>query len=97
MTDRRFVTDHRGLAVTGAGLAQLADLGIDLGPRKGSRPIVRLCLDWTERRMHLAGVVGAALCDWALDRHVVERIGSGRALRVTPSGQRILKASFGID
>ncbi|NBE85156.1 helix-turn-helix domain-containing protein [Micromonospora sp. NEAU-HG-1] len=97
MTDRGFLTDDRGLAVTEMGLARLTDLGIDLASRKRSRPVIRPCLDWTERRIHLAGVVGAALCDWALRRHLIERIGSGRALRVTPDGQRVLGESFGIE
>lgn len=97
MTDRGFVTNDRGLALTGAGLARLADLGIDLAARKGSRPMIRPCLDWTERRIHLAGVVGAALCDWAFGRHLVERIGSGRALKVTPAGRRAFKDVLGID
>ncbi|MFI0794791.1 ArsR/SmtB family transcription factor [Micromonospora rubida] len=97
MTDRGFLTDDRGLAITEAGLAWLTDLGIDLAPRKGSRPMIRPCLDWTERRIHLAGAVGAALCDWALRRHLIERIGSGRALRVTPDGRRAFGESLGID
>ena len=97
MTGRGFLTNDRGLTITEAGLAWLTDLGIDLASRKGSRPMIRPCLDWTERRIHLAGVVGAALCDWALRWHLVERIGSGRALKVTPDGQRAFGESFGID
>jgi hypothetical protein len=42
-------------------------------------------------------VVGAALCRWTFDRHLVERIGSGRALRITPTGERALRAHFGIE
>lgn len=97
MTGRGFLTDDGGLAITEAGLARFADLGIDLASRKGSRPMIRPCLDWTERRIHLAGAVGAALCDWALRRRLVERIGSGRALKVTPDGRRAFGESFGID
>jgi len=97
MTDRGFLTNDRGLAITEAGLARLTDLGIDLASHKGSRPMIRPCLDWTERRIHLAGVVGAALCNWALGQHLVERIGSGRALKVTPDGQRAFGEFFGID
>jgi hypothetical protein len=95
--DRGFVTNDVGLAVTEAGMAWLAELGIDPAPRNGSRPMVRGCLDWTERRMHLAGAVGAALCGWAFGLHLVERIGSGRALKITPDGQRALGELFGID
>lgn len=87
MTDRGFLTHDQGLAITEAGLASLTEAGVDLTSRSRSRPMVRPCLDWTERRIHLAGVVGAALCDWALGRRFVEPIGSGRALRVTPAGR----------
>jgi hypothetical protein len=59
--------------------------------------MVRSCLDWTERRTHLAGALGAALCQWAFERQLVERIGSGRALKVTAHGRRALNELFGID
>ncbi|MEV8566049.1 winged helix-turn-helix domain-containing protein [Streptomyces sp. NPDC051322] len=94
---RGLVSDEAGLAVTGPGRVWLAGLGIELPARRGSRPVVRSCLDWTERRVHLAGALGAALCGHALDRRWVERIGSGRALRVTPDGGRAFKELLGID
>ena len=99
MTGRGFLTNDRGLTITEAGLAWLTDLGIDLASRKGSRPMIRPCLDWTERRIHLAGVVGAALCDWALRWHLVERIGfrpgaEGHTGR--PAGlRRVLRNRYG--
>ena len=95
--DRGLVTDDMGLTVTDAGVAWLANLGIDLTSLSRSRPMVRGCLDWTERRTHLAGAVGAALCRQALDQRWVERIGSGRALKVTAGGQRTLRELLGID
>jgi DNA-binding transcriptional ArsR family regulator len=94
---RGLVADDAGLVVTTAGRAWLAELDIDLLALKGSRPMVRSCLDWTERRTHLAGAVGAALCKLAFDRSWVERIGSGRALKVTPEGGRALRELLGID
>ncbi|GAB2945388.1 winged helix-turn-helix domain-containing protein [Micromonospora polyrhachis] len=97
MRGRGLLADDRGLAITGAGWAWLTDLGVDLAVGSGSRPMIRPCLDWTERRVHLAGVVGAALCDWAFRRHLVQRIGSGRALLVTADGQRVFGEAFGID
>lgn len=97
LTVRGFLTDERGLAITEAGLGWLGDLGVEVASGGGSRPMVRSCLDWTERRVHVAGVVGAALCDWALGRRLVERIGSGRALMVTSDGRRVFGESFGID
>ena len=52
----------------------------------GRRPLLRDCLDWTERRPHLAGVLGAAICRQALAAGWIERIGTGRAVRVTAGG-----------
>ncbi len=79
--------------VTAAGRAWLADLSVDV-PRGGRRPFVRSCLDWTERRPHLAGAVGAALCRRCFDTGWVERIGSGRAVRLTASGRDVLGSSL---
>ena len=54
----------------------------------GRRPALRECIDWTERRPHLAGEIGAAICRHAFGAGWIERIGSGRAVRVTPAGVR---------
>src|SRR5258705_4840930 len=95
--DRGLIADDMGLTVTDAGVAWLGNLSIDVTSLSRSRPMVRGCLDWTERRTHLAGAVGAALCQRALDQHWVERIGSGRALKVTARGQPALRELLGID
>ena len=58
--------------------------------RPGRRPLARACLDWTERRPHLAGVAGARICTGFLERRWITRIGTGRAVRVTPSGATAL-------
>ncbi|MFF2075299.1 ArsR/SmtB family transcription factor [Kitasatospora sp. NPDC058162] len=100
LLDRGLVSDRAGLAVTERGHAWLAEQRIELPPRSGrpgGRPVVRSCLDWTERRSHLGGALGAALCRTALDRAWVERIGSGRALRVTPDGGRALRELLGVE
>ncbi|MEV6522927.1 winged helix-turn-helix domain-containing protein [Longispora sp. NPDC051575] len=91
------VADDAGLAVTPAGVAWLDRLGIAPAPARGRRPLVRSCLDWTERRTHLAGTVGAALCAAALDRHWVERAGGGRALRITPAGTTAFRTHLNIE
>ncbi|MEU3573478.1 winged helix-turn-helix domain-containing protein [Kitasatospora sp. NPDC036755] len=97
---RGLVTEEGGLAVTGRGREWLAEQAIELparAGRRGGRPVVRSCLDWSERRHHLGGALGAALCRTALDRAWVERIGSGRALRVTPDGGRALRELLGVE
>ncbi|MFB7500809.1 ArsR/SmtB family transcription factor [Streptomyces sp. NPDC056161] len=85
-----------GFALTDAGLQWFGDVGIGL-PRTGRRPLARACLDWTERRPHLAGVAGAELCRHALHAGWCVRIGSGRAVKVTGAGEHALSRLLGID
>ncbi|MET0975303.1 MAG: winged helix-turn-helix domain-containing protein [Leifsonia sp.] len=93
---RGVVSRVDGVALTAAGADRLADLGIDVDAIRGSRrPVARLCLDWTERRSHLAGGVGAALCAVFLDRGWIRR-GSGRAIAVTDAGRGALFTEFGL-
>ncbi|MER5636003.1 winged helix-turn-helix domain-containing protein [Kitasatospora sp. NPDC002227] len=92
---RGLLSEEDGLTVTESGRGWLAEQRIDL-PARGSRPVVRNCLDWTERRNHLGGALGAALCRAAFDRSWVERIGTGRALRVTPAGQQAFHDLLGV-
>ncbi|MEU5319641.1 winged helix-turn-helix domain-containing protein [Streptomyces sp. NPDC021056] len=96
MTSRALLRQDTGFALTEAGLKWFGEVGIALD-RKGRRPLARACLDWTERRPHLAGVAGAALCRHALDAGWCVRIGSERAVKVTPSGERALTELLGIE
>ena len=61
--------------------------GIDTSALAGRRVLVRACADWTERRPHVAGALGAALLDVALARDWVRRRDDGRALNVTAAGR----------
>lgn len=96
LTARGLLVQDTGFALTDAGLCWFAEVGIALD-RAGRRPLARACLDWTERRPHLAGVAGAALCRHALDTGWCERIGSERAVRVTATGERALGELLGVD
>jgi hypothetical protein len=58
---------------------------------------VRVCVDWTERRPHLAGAAGAPIFSRFHANGWVRRIGDGRALLVTPTGQTALRDLLGID
>lgn len=70
-----------------------AGIGIDIRELETSgRPLVRSCTDWTERREHLAGALGAALASTALERGWIKRIAGTRALRVTAAGKRAFGA-----
>ncbi|MDH6448794.1 MULTISPECIES: winged helix-turn-helix domain-containing protein [unclassified Streptomyces] len=96
LTSRRLLRQDTGFALTDAGLAWFEAAGISLD-RKGRRPLARACLDWTERRPHLAGVAGAALCRHALAEGWCVRIGSERAVKVTQAGSLALSELLGID
>ncbi|MEU1366647.1 winged helix-turn-helix domain-containing protein [Streptomyces sp. NPDC005803] len=97
MLARGLVCEDAGLTVTPAGRAWLADALGYRPPAGGRRPLVRSCLDWTERRSHLAGLLGAALCATSLERQWVRRIGSGRAVKVTPVGARTFRELLGAE
>ncbi|MFE0253517.1 ArsR/SmtB family transcription factor [Streptomyces sp. NPDC059010] len=96
LTERGLLVQDTGFALTDAGLGWFDSAGIRLD-RTGRRPLARACLDWTERRPHLAGVAGAALCRHALDAGWCVRIGSERAVKVTASGEDALSELLGID
>ncbi|WP_283136426.1 ArsR/SmtB family transcription factor [Rhizohabitans arisaemae] len=96
MIARGLVADDSGLAVTPAGRTWLADALGYRHPAGTRRPLVRSCLDWTERRPHLAGALGAALCATALARQWVRRVGSGRAVKVTPVGGEAFRELLGV-
>lgn len=96
LTSRGLLRQDTGFALTDAGLAWFGATGIPLD-RRGRRPLARACLDWTERRPHLAGVAGAALCRHALDAGWCVRIGSQRAVKVTAAGERVWAELLGVD
>lgn len=87
--------------VTPDGLEQLAAIGIALDPgstRKArSAPLCRPCLDWSERRSHLAGRLGTALCTHGLERSWIRKRAGSRALEVTPVGRRSYRDLFRVE
>jgi DNA-binding transcriptional ArsR family regulator len=96
LNHRGLLRQDTGFALTDTGLEWFTDAGIDL-ERTGRRPLARACLDWTERRPHLAGVAGATLCRHALTTGWCVRIGSQRAVKVTPAGERAFAELLGIE
>jgi DNA-binding transcriptional ArsR family regulator len=84
--------------VTPAGAAFLAELGVDLSAAQTKRRVFcRPCLDWTERRPHIGGAVGAAIANRCFELKWIERIKGGRALTVTAAGRRGLTSMFGFS
>jgi DNA-binding transcriptional ArsR family regulator len=99
MTARDFVVlgDEAG-EVTAAGMEFFNQLGVDLTAAKSKRRVFcRPCLDWTERRPHIGGAVGAALARRCFDLKWIERVRETRALAITPAGRRALMDHFGIS
>jgi DNA-binding transcriptional ArsR family regulator len=94
MTSRGLLDWGHGLALTGDGESWFADLGIKIRPAT-RRPLVRPCLDWTERRPHLAGAAGAALCGHAFENGWITRIGTGRAVALTGAGRTAFERHLG--
>lgn len=84
--------------VTDSGADLFNRLGIDLdgdSKRKG-RMVCRPCLDWSERRPHLAGAVGAALCKHCFSEGWIKHTTGSRAVTITAKGQRNFREVFGI-
>ncbi len=89
------LADGAGI-ITPAGMRFLAETGMDLGSSASKRPLCRTCLDWSERRPHLAGRLGAALLTRLLDLKWIARTPDSRALRITKAGEIGLAQTFGI-
>ena len=89
-----------GGIVTDAGIGFLGRIGIDVEAllagrgKRSTRVLCRPCLDWSERRPHLAGAVGAALCTHSLDKKWVRRL--ERNARGRDHSQRLARVSRGV-
>jgi DNA-binding transcriptional ArsR family regulator len=84
--------------LSSSGSAALRGLGLDLEALQSvRRRYAYPCLDWSERRPHLGGALGAALMEMVLKRKWVTREPDSRALRITPSGRRQLLERFGLN
>lgn len=94
MIRRGWVSEEEHPELTAKGRAFFAALGIPVGGiALGRRPVCLRCLDWSERRHHLGGALGAALLQAMIERHWVRR-GDGRVLILTPPGREQIEAAF---
>jgi DNA-binding transcriptional ArsR family regulator len=90
--------DEEVAELTTAGIRFLTEFGIKLPPlRSTGRHFCRLCLDWTERRPHIAGAVGIAITKRCFGLGWIERMRGSHAVVVTPSGRLGFPKTFGID
>ncbi|WP_298243260.1 helix-turn-helix transcriptional regulator [uncultured Bradyrhizobium sp.] len=98
VAEGHIVLAEDGGEVTVSGMNFLSAFGAALGPKAGGRRIFcRPCLDWSERRYHVAGHVGAEIHRCCLERGWLRRDRDSRIVRVTPAGQVGLRKAFGID
>jgi DNA-binding transcriptional ArsR family regulator len=91
-----------GGVVTETGVALLDRVGIDVetlvaARGRRARVLCRPCLDWSERRPHLAGALGAALCTRSLEEGWIRRVAGSRAVTVTRKGEPIFRDIFGVQ
>jgi DNA-binding transcriptional ArsR family regulator len=88
----------RDFLLTASGARFLGRLGVDVETaRKERRAFARQCLDWSERRAHLAGALGAAVARRCLDLCWASPVDEERTLTLTPQGLRGLRKWFGIS
>lgn len=97
VSNKYVVLSEEGGEVTARGKKFLTRFGADLAPKAGQRRIFcRACLDWSERRYHVAGRVGAAIWHRCLELDWVARGRDSRAVRITPAGRRGLREALGV-
>jgi DNA-binding transcriptional ArsR family regulator len=85
-----------GFAVTASGRRYLCDFGLDMDALEHQkRPLCRACLDWSERRPHLGGGLGAALLRRFQEQGWMRRLEGSRVVQVTPKGQLGLQRMLG--
>jgi len=92
----RSANDAYDLTLEGANAVET--LGIDVEEiRKLRRRLAYACLDWSERRPHIGGALGAALLKLAMKKKWVTQDLDSRAIRVTNTGRREMSARFGVE
>jgi DNA-binding transcriptional ArsR family regulator len=99
LLDQELIAGSDGAFMLGpAGQAGFGDLGIDVSSlERHRRPLLRPCMDWSERRHHLAGSLGAALATEMTRRRWLHGQEASRIVTVTPAGQRGLRDWLGLD
>ena len=99
LASRKYVVlDDEAAEVTATGTRFVSEFGIELPALRASRRhFCRLCLDWTERRPHIAGAVGAAITNRCFELGWMERMKRSQAVVVTQRGRRGFQQTFGVD
>lgn len=98
LEDGEVVVRENGGYAIGRRVQRLEALGVDLESlERQRRPLVRGCLDWSERELHVAGGLGAALASRLFELGWIERREANRSVAVTERGSELLRKEFGVD
>lgn len=94
-TGGHLTVNHEDIALTDQGAAFIERLGVNVDAvSRLNRPLCRVCLDWSERRSHLAGALGAALLARFEELHWLRRSKDSRHVTFTPDGARAFSQAF---
>lgn len=92
------ILQERDFHVTGAGEARFKDLGLDITAlRQQQRHFARRCIDWSERRPHIGGALGAAMMARLQEMGWIKKKTGDRKVSVSSTGQTEFWKLFGID
>ncbi|MEM1044512.1 MAG: metalloregulator ArsR/SmtB family transcription factor [Pseudomonadota bacterium] len=99
LIQRDLVAAHSDdLDLTASGRSALSDFGIDMdGLERLRRPMCKYCLDWSARRSHLAGSLGAALLDRMIALKWARRVSNTRIIAFTPPGETAFQKAFPVE
>lgn len=81
--------------ISDSGAAWFRSIGIEIGALR-RRPLTKSCLDWSERRHHVAGALGVALCMRAIELRWVVKVRDGRTLLLSDRGKVRLQSELGL-
>jgi DNA-binding transcriptional ArsR family regulator len=99
LLDRGLLIQHdQAYTLTEQGTNWMEAWGVDLQQlRQGRRLFARPCLDWSERRYHVGGALGAVIAATMFERGWIIRAARGRAVRLTEQGRAELRQELGLD
>jgi len=100
--ERAILIEPEAVRITNRASESLGKLGVELAALPGAaqrrpRALCRPCMDWSERRFHLGGRLGAAICSGCMARGWLSRKPGSRALDITPAGQIGLRDWLGLE
>jgi DNA-binding transcriptional ArsR family regulator len=94
-SQRLIALDGIGIVVTPLGDVRLSEFGVDVNSlRQVKRPVCRTCLDWSERKSHLAGALGGRLLERIFELGWAHRVPGARIVRFSPSGENAFSNLF---